>query len=218
MRGEHHDHLITVRGIATRVSDVKPSVQVNAYTCDRGGYDDIFQPVTSRPFTPMTEYPSDECIATRVSDVKPSVQVNAYTCDRGGYDIFQPITSRPFTPITECPSDECIATRISDVKPSVQVNAYTCDRGRYDDIFQPVTSRPFTPMTECPSDECRQNNSKGQLFLSTRASKFLPFQEVKIHGGEDRDLETRQVSLLVQSRRLSALTRYPLTNPSATPP
>lgn len=35
-------------------------------------------------------------------------------------------------------------------------------------------------MTECPSEDCKINQSKGQLFPSTRASKFLPFQEVKI--------------------------------------
>ena len=78
-----------------------------------------------------------------------------------------------------------IATRVSDVKPSVQVNAYTCDRCGCE-IFQPVTAKQFTPMTECPSDECKQNNSKGQLFLSTRASKFLPFQEVKIQEMADQ--------------------------------
>ncbi len=78
-----------------------------------------------------------------------------------------------------------IATRVSDVKPSVQVNAYTCDRCGYE-IFQTVTSKQFTPMTECPSPECKQNNSKGQLFLSTRASKFLPFQEVKIQEMADQ--------------------------------
>ncbi|MCJ1278896.1 Mcm2-7 hexameric complex component [Puttea exsequens] len=78
-----------------------------------------------------------------------------------------------------------IATRVSDVKPSVQVNAYTCDRCGYE-IFQTVTSKQFTPMTECPSPECKQNNSKGSLFLSTRASKFLPFQEVKIQEMADQ--------------------------------
>ncbi|KAL6716217.1 DNA replication licensing factor MCM7 [Lecanora helva] len=78
-----------------------------------------------------------------------------------------------------------IATRVSDVKPSVQVNAYTCDRCGCE-IFQPVSSKQFTPMTECPADECRKNNSKGQLYLSTRASKFLPFQEVKIQEMADQ--------------------------------
>jgi DNA replication licensing factor MCM7 len=78
-----------------------------------------------------------------------------------------------------------IATRVSDVKPSVQVNAYSCDRCGCE-IFQPVTTKQFTPMVECPSEECKKNNTKGQLFLSTRASKFLPFQEVKIQEMADQ--------------------------------
>ncbi|KAG6232946.1 hypothetical protein E4U26_003751 [Claviceps purpurea] len=72
-----------------------------------------------------------------------------------------------------------IATRVSDVKPIVQVSAYTCDRCGYE-IFQPVSDRQYGPLTMCPSDMCRQNQSKGQLNPSTRASKFLPFQEVKV--------------------------------------
>ncbi|KAL2834303.1 MCM2/3/5 family-domain-containing protein [Aspergillus cavernicola] len=78
-----------------------------------------------------------------------------------------------------------ITTRVSDVKPAVQINAYTCDRCG-NEVFQPVTSKQFLPMTECPSDECQNNNSKGQLFLSTRASKFVPFQEVKIQEMADQ--------------------------------
>ncbi|KAI9924999.1 hypothetical protein ASPWEDRAFT_118579 [Aspergillus wentii DTO 134E9] len=78
-----------------------------------------------------------------------------------------------------------ITTRVSDVKPAVQINAYTCDRCGCE-VFQPVTTKQFQPMTECMSDECKQNNSKGQLFLSTRASKFVPFQEVKIQEMADQ--------------------------------
>ncbi|KAF2743966.1 MCM-domain-containing protein [Sporormia fimetaria CBS 119925] len=78
-----------------------------------------------------------------------------------------------------------IATRVSDVKPSIQVNAYSCDRCGCE-IFQPVATKQFTPLVECPSEECKKNNTKGQLFLSTRASKFLPFQEVKIQEMADQ--------------------------------
>ena len=78
-----------------------------------------------------------------------------------------------------------ITTRVSDVKPAVQINAYTCDRCGCE-VFQPVTTKQFLPMTECLSEECTQNNSKGQLFLSTRASKFVPFQEVKIQEMADQ--------------------------------
>ncbi|CCD24204.1 DNA replication licensing factor MCM7 NDAI_0C05450 [Naumovozyma dairenensis CBS 421] len=72
-----------------------------------------------------------------------------------------------------------IITRVSDVKPAVLVIAYTCDQCGYE-VFQEVTSRTFTPLTECTSKECSQNQTKGQLFMSTRASKFSAFQECKI--------------------------------------
>jgi DNA replication licensing factor MCM7 len=78
-----------------------------------------------------------------------------------------------------------IATRVSDVKPAIKINAYTCDRCGCE-IFQPVTTKQFTPMQECPSEDCKANNTKGQLFLSTRASKFIPFQEVKIQEMADQ--------------------------------
>ncbi|CCE79895.1 Piso0_002987 [Millerozyma farinosa CBS 7064] len=72
-----------------------------------------------------------------------------------------------------------IVTRVTDVKPSVMVIAYTCDKCGYE-IFQEVTSKVFTPLSECTSTSCKTDNNKGQLFMSTRASKFSPFQEVKV--------------------------------------
>lgn len=78
-----------------------------------------------------------------------------------------------------------ITTRVSDVKPSVTINAYTCDRCGAE-VFQPITTKQFMPLQECPSEDCQKNNTKGQLFLSTRASKFVPFQEVKIQEMADQ--------------------------------
>ncbi|KAL1958299.1 hypothetical protein VTO42DRAFT_4616 [Malbranchea cinnamomea] len=78
-----------------------------------------------------------------------------------------------------------ITTRVSDVKPVVKINAYSCDRCG-SEVFQPVTTKHFLPLQECPSEECKKNNSKGQLFLSTRASKFIPFQEIKIQEMADQ--------------------------------
>lgn len=78
-----------------------------------------------------------------------------------------------------------ITTRVSDVKPSVQIQALLCDTCG-SEVFQPVTTKQFTPMTECPSQICSTNNTKGALFPSTRASKFLPFQEVKIQEMADQ--------------------------------
>jgi DNA replication licensing factor MCM7 len=78
-----------------------------------------------------------------------------------------------------------IATRVSDVKPSAQVNAYSCDRCGCE-IFQPIGTKSYGPLTECPSEDCKTNQAKGQLFPSTRASKFLSFQEVKIQEMADQ--------------------------------
>lgn len=72
-----------------------------------------------------------------------------------------------------------IVTKVSDVKPSVLVNAYTCDKCGYE-IFQEVNLKVFTPLTECTSPVCKTDNHRGQLFMSTRASKFSSFQEAKI--------------------------------------
>ncbi|KAJ5787727.1 hypothetical protein N7457_002717 [Penicillium paradoxum] len=78
-----------------------------------------------------------------------------------------------------------ITTRVSDVKPAVQINAYTCDRCGCE-VFQPITTKQYLPLTECLSEDCKKNNTKGNLFLSTRASKFSPFQEVKIQEMADQ--------------------------------
>lgn len=78
-----------------------------------------------------------------------------------------------------------IITRVSDVKPFLQVNTYSCDSCGYE-IFQEIKQRQFTPLTECPSAACMQNNVKGKLYMQTRASKFLAFQEVKLQELTDQ--------------------------------
>lgn len=78
-----------------------------------------------------------------------------------------------------------VATRVSEVKPFVVVTAYTCDTCGHE-VFQEVKSRQYMPLVECPSRECVANGSKGQLFPSTRASKFLAFQEVRVQELADQ--------------------------------
>ena len=65
VRSIHIGHLITVRGIVTRVSEVKPLLQVNAYTCDTCG-SEIFQDITNKQFTPLSDCPSQSCETDRV--------------------------------------------------------------------------------------------------------------------------------------------------------
>ncbi|GAA6037095.1 hypothetical protein JCM8097_008728 [Rhodosporidiobolus ruineniae] len=78
-----------------------------------------------------------------------------------------------------------IVTRVSEVKPLLQVNAYTCDSCGAE-IFQDVAGRKVTPLDQCISEVCTQNNSRGQLYMQTRASKFTPFQECRIQEMADQ--------------------------------
>jgi DNA replication licensing factor MCM7 len=59
------------------------------------------------------------------------------------------------------------------------VATYTCEECGFE-IYQEVSSSDFTPMEQCPSKQCETNARKGQLYLQTRGSKFLKFQEVKV--------------------------------------
>lgn len=61
VKGAHLGKLITVRGIVTRVSEVKPLLLVNAYTCDVCG-SETFQEVSNKQFTPIQDCANmDEC-------------------------------------------------------------------------------------------------------------------------------------------------------------
>ena len=72
-----------------------------------------------------------------------------------------------------------IVTRVTEVKPKLVVATYSCDQCGYE-TFQEVLSRSFTPLAQCQSDECKSKGTPGKLFLQTRGSKFIKFQEMKI--------------------------------------
>ncbi|CAM8894374.1 unnamed protein product [Rhodiola kirilowii] len=59
------------------------------------------------------------------------------------------------------------------------VAVYTCEECGFE-IYQEVTARVFMPLYECPTSRCKTNNTKGNLILQLRASKFVKFQEAKI--------------------------------------
>eukprot|EP00941_MAST-03F_sp_MAST-3F-sp1_P004823 g4823.t1 len=56
--------LVKVRGMITRVTDVKPLMSVATYTCDVCGFE-IYQQVKARRFMPLTECPSQMCTSNR---------------------------------------------------------------------------------------------------------------------------------------------------------
>ena len=57
-----------------------------------------------------------------------------------------------------------------------------------------IQSPTFMPLLMCPSRECQTNRSGGRLYLQSRGSKFIKFQELKMQehvsvcGGVCRDL------------------------------
>jgi len=52
--------LVSVKGIVTRATEVKPQLEVATYTCDRCG-SEIFQPIGGPSFKPLTDCLAKEC-------------------------------------------------------------------------------------------------------------------------------------------------------------
>ncbi|KAG7208631.1 hypothetical protein KM043_014838 [Ampulex compressa] len=78
-----------------------------------------------------------------------------------------------------------IVTRSTEVKPMMVVATYTCDQCGAE-TYQPVQSLSFLPLRTCPSDDCRVNKSGGRLYMQTKGSKFIKFQEVKLQEHSDQ--------------------------------
>ncbi|KAG9035051.1 Mcm2-7 hexameric complex component [Tulasnella sp. JGI-2019a] len=76
VHGAHIGKLITVRGIVTRVSEVKPLIQIVTYTCDSCG-NEIFQDIVRRQFTPLVDCVSDMC---RQNNTKGTLHMQTRAC------------------------------------------------------------------------------------------------------------------------------------------
>ncbi|KAF4519317.1 hypothetical protein B566_EDAN005257, partial [Ephemera danica] len=60
VRADQVGSLLTVRGIVTKCTEVKPALVVATYTCDQCGAE-TYQPVKSLSFMPLSKCPSEEC-------------------------------------------------------------------------------------------------------------------------------------------------------------
>ena len=72
-----------------------------------------------------------------------------------------------------------MVTRVSNVKPLATVIGYSCDKCGFES-FQEVPASVWTPLSICPSEDCKKNGTKGSLYMQTRASKFIKFQEIRL--------------------------------------
>ncbi|ETO11414.1 DNA replication licensing factor [Reticulomyxa filosa] len=61
---KHVGSLVTVQGIVTRITDVKPLMRVATYICDMCG-NEIYQSVNKRHYTPLVECPTQQCQRNR---------------------------------------------------------------------------------------------------------------------------------------------------------
>lgn len=123
-----------------------------------------------------------------------------------------------------------IVTRCTEVKPMMIVATYTCDRCGAE-TYQPVNSMAFLPVTDCPSEDCRVNKAGGRLYLQTRGSKFVKFQEIKIQEHVSvaqiiifglvtiescRAIKSRSVTFLARLRSPVEASRLAQPNPAIT--
>ncbi|CAG8589018.1 7422_t:CDS:2 [Funneliformis caledonium] len=76
VNGSNVGHLVTVKGIITRVSDVKPFLLVAGYSCEMCG-DEVFQEVTKKNITPLVICPSEKC---QKNNVKGKLYMQTRTC------------------------------------------------------------------------------------------------------------------------------------------
>nr|XP_056701191.1 DNA replication licensing factor MCM7 [Euleptes europaea] len=78
-----------------------------------------------------------------------------------------------------------IVTRVSEVKPRMVVATYSCDQCGAE-TYQPIQSPSFMPLLMCPSRECQTDRAGGRLYLQSRGSKFIKYQELKIQEHSDQ--------------------------------
>ncbi|NXJ87146.1 MCM7 factor, partial [Trogon melanurus] len=78
-----------------------------------------------------------------------------------------------------------VVTRVTEVKPMMVVATYSCDQCGAE-TYQPIQAPTFTPLLMCPSRECQTNRAGGRLYLQSRGSKFVRFQELKMQEHSDQ--------------------------------
>ncbi|TFK76260.1 MCM-domain-containing protein [Pluteus cervinus] len=77
VHGPHLGRLITVRGIVTRVSEVKPLLLVSAYTCDVCG-SESFEDISNKTFTPISDCQNEnEC---QKNGIRGSLHMQTRAC------------------------------------------------------------------------------------------------------------------------------------------
>jgi len=96
---------------------------------------------------------------------------------------------------------QAMCTSVGDVKPMMEVACFMCECGYK--IYKEILQESFTPDSECPSRTC---SKKGKLFLETRESKFVRYQEIKVQELSE-DVPVGRIPRSLQVQIKGALTR-----------
>ena len=102
VKGAHLGRLITVRGIVTRVSEVKPLLRVNAYTCDSCG-EETFQDISRKEFQPITDCQNEE--GCKKNGIRGTLHMQTRACR--------------FSPFQEVKIQEMVSLRFSYSEPDL---------------------------------------------------------------------------------------------------
>ncbi|CAF0890828.1 unnamed protein product [Adineta ricciae] len=161
--------LISVKGVVTRATEVKPMISVATYTCDICG-SETYQPITAPTFMPLVMCPSQDCV-TNKSGGRLSLQT------RGSKFIkFQEIKIQEHTdqvPIGNIPRSMTIWCR--------GMNTRVCQPGDHisvGGIFLPLLRTGFRQMTQ---------GLLSDTFLEAH-------RIVLLNKSEDEEIEDREMS------------------------
>jgi DNA replication licensing factor MCM7 len=53
-------------------------------------------------------------------------------------------------------------------------------------VYQVISTRTFLPLIDCPTKVCKDNQTRGKLNQTTRYSKFISFQELRVQEPTDQ--------------------------------
>jgi DNA replication licensing factor MCM7 len=106
---------------------------------------------------------------------------------------FLPVSNTPVQSIRDIKANmigslikvKAIVTKVGEVRPLLQVATFLCDQCGIE-VYQEVTASAFMPVIECPSEACRLKGAKGRLFLQTRGSRFIKYQEARLQELSDQ--------------------------------
>ena len=143
-------------------------------------------------------------IVTRATEVKPVMTVATYTCDQCGAESYQPV------------SGDYLSRVPPPLSPSLPCVKLTFDLSLCADFRAIFHATGHVPQRRLPEEqvsvvELSRNNlpvclacgrSGGRLYLQTRGSKFMKYQEIKIQEHND------QVPVGNIPRSMTIVTRY----------